>query len=281
MKKVIVVVLLVLACVVPAVSQRKVTPVKAPGTVPARNERRDSIDSKRLVHYHDESGNVVVVDTVTGKEIVDTVPQPGENGVPKMIYPLLHSVSVGLDMWDPIMRVMGNHYGMIGFSASVNLHNRYIPIFEFGFGNADYTPDDGNFTYKSSIAPYFKIGCDYNIFYNSNPDYYIYAGVRYGMSFFSYQLRNVALENDYWGISEVVNMPERDFNAQWLEICIGLKVNIYGPVSMGWSVRYHSIVSETSVRYGAPYYVPGFGTHSSSIGGSFSIYYTLNLSKNK
>lgn len=280
MKKILFLLALILT-VSAGFAQRKVTPVRNKSTVAARNERRDSINPGHLAHFHDENGNVIVVDTVTGKEIVDTVPKPGEGGIPKMIYPLLHNVSVGLDVWDPIMRIMGNHYGLVGFSASVSLHNRYIPTFEFGFGTADYTPDDGNFTYKSKLAPYFKIGCDYNIFYNSNPDYYLYAGIRYGVSFFKYQLKNVLIENEYWDITETVDMPERSFTANWIEICLGLKVKIYGPVSMGWSVRYHSIVAETAATYGKPYYVPGFGTHSSSIGGSFSIYYTLNLDKKK
>lgn len=282
MRRAVIIFSVIFCCVLASTAQRRISPVKTPGTEPVKNEARDSIlESRRLVHYHDENGNVIVVDTVTGKEVRDTVPQPGEGGIPKMIYPLLHSASVGLDIWDPVMRIAGNHYGLIGFSAQVSLHNRYIPTFEFGFGNADYTPDDGNFTYKSDLAPYFKIGCDYNIFYNSNPDYYLYAGLRYGFSFFSYELRNVRIENDYWGSIATVDMPKRDFNAHWLEFCIGLKVKIYGPVSMGWSVRYHSIMSETSLRYGPPYYVPGFGTHSSSIGGSFSIYYNFSLNKNR
>lgn len=281
MKKLLYIILLIAVCAGSASAQRKITPVKTPGTVPVKAEPKDSVNKANVVQYQDESGKTVMVDTVTGKEVVDSIGLPNGGKVPKMIYPLLHSASVAVDIWDPLMRIMGNHFGMIGFSAQVSLHNRYIPTFEFGLSNADYTPEDGNFTYKSSVAPYFKIGCDYNIFYNSNPDYYIYAGLRYGFSFFSYQLTNVTIENEYWGINEVVDMPKRDYNAQWLELCLGLKVKIYGPISMGWSVRYHSIMSQSSTRFGKPYCIPGFGTHSSSIGGSFSIYYTLDLNKKK
>ena len=31
-----------------------------------------------------------------------------------------------------LMRIFGQKYGLIGFQAQVNLHNRYLPAFEIG-----------------------------------------------------------------------------------------------------------------------------------------------------
>ncbi|MDE5844694.1 MAG: hypothetical protein K2H44_04855, partial [Muribaculaceae bacterium] len=52
--------------------RRRVNPVKNASTVTqARNEiQRDTIDKSSLVHMHDANGNIIYIDTVTGKEVV-------------------------------------------------------------------------------------------------------------------------------------------------------------------------------------------------------------------
>ena len=52
-------------------------------------------------------------------------------------------------------------------------------MFELGFGQCDDTPDDRNFTFRVPVSPYFKIGLNYNIFYNNSPDYQFNVGVRW------------------------------------------------------------------------------------------------------
>lgn len=162
-------------------AQRRVTPVKAGSkNLVGVNENKqpgDSIDRSRLVSVTDDRGNKVLVDTVTGKEVPDTVAVDGvtQGRVPKMINPLLFSASVGVDLWDPLMRIFGQSYGMVGFSAEINLHNRYIPVVEVGLGNASSTPSNQNYTYHVGLSPYFRIGANYNFLYNSNPDYQFVA----------------------------------------------------------------------------------------------------------
>jgi hypothetical protein len=43
--------------------------------------------------------------------------------------------------------------------------------------------------------------------------------------------------------------------------------------------KYHFILHETKTTNGQPWYIPGYGTRSSSLSGTFSISYTLPLSK--
>lgn len=67
--------LLFLAVSLSAVCQRRITPVTTGATMTqSRNEvKNDSIDRSSLVEMHDADGRVVLVDTVTGKEFVDSV----------------------------------------------------------------------------------------------------------------------------------------------------------------------------------------------------------------
>lgn len=266
----------------PVASQRRVSPVNNSATATQSiNENKlpgDSIDRSKLVQYRDDKGNVVLVDTVSGREIIDSTAMPV---VPPMIYPLVFDASVGVNLWDPLMRAFGQSYGLIGFSAHFNMHNRYMPAFEFGFGNANNTPADNNYTYHSPLAPYFKIGMDYNFLYNSNPDYQVYAGVRYGFSPFKWTLRDVTVNGDYWGEPDDMKFPEINTTAGYFEFLFGIKVKIYRQISMGWTFRYHRLLHYGPKTNGKPWYVPGYGSSNSSIGASLSVFYTLPLGSRK
>lgn len=261
-----------------ATAQRRITPVNpSPGTL-GNQEKKVVVDPKaNVAERRDATGKVVFVDTITGLEWVDSTTIAK---VKKMEYPLLHSVSVGLNVWDPMMRIIGQHYGLFDVWAELSLHNRYKPIIEIGLGNCNDTPDGSNFTYRSSIAPYFKIGANYNIFYNSNPDYQLNVGVRYGFSPFSYEVTNVTVDEGYWGDPAHFSLPKQNASAGYFEFVAGVKVKIAGPISLGWLVRWHSILHESKSPAGKPMYIPGYGKRGNSIGASFSVIYTFPLNNN-
>ena len=263
-------------------AQRRVNPVKsASGELQGKNENRqegDSIDFSKLAHYHDDKGNVVYVDTVAGTEVVDST-NLNTGKIPKMIQPLFYAAPVGVDVWDPLMRVFGQHYGLVEFSAELNLHNRYVPVVEFGLGATDYTPQDNNYTFKVPVTPYFRIGCNYNFIYNSNPDYMAFAGLRFGWSRFGYDIDDVRLNSDYWDETATFNVPRQICSVSYLQVLFGIRVKVLGPVSMGWNIRYKAKLHESKAAYGEPWYIPGYGSRNGAITGSFSIIYTIPLKK--
>ncbi len=228
----------------------------------------------RSIHYHDDNGRTVYVDTITGDEWIDSA---AVIPVVKMKYPLLQSASIGVDIWDPVMRIFGQKYGLIGFQAQVNLHNRYLPAFEIGLGQAKNTPAGMNFSYTSPVSVWFKIGADYNFLYNSNPDYMLTVGARYGFSPFSYSLSDITIDQGYWQETQHPQIPSQRVTAGWYEISFGLRVKLWGPISAGWRFHYHGILHQSHTRYGDPWYIPGYGASGRSITGSFSITYTLPL----
>lgn len=269
----------------PAHAQRRVTPVNTPQTAtqPINEFEGDTarINARMrasMKHYHDENGNVIYIDTVTGKEWRDTTTLQIKKREP-MKYPLLESATVGVDMWNPLMRVFGQHYGLIDFSASLSLHNRYKPVFETGLGLANNTPDDNNFTYKSPMSIYFRFGADYNFLYNSTTAYQYFAGLRYGISNFSYSIDDITIYSPYWEETARPEIPSQRSTVGWIEFAMGLKVNLWGPISAGWTFRYHSVLHESKQKYGSPWYIPGYGARGQAISGSISIYYTLPLNK--
>lgn len=261
----------------PLSAQRRVSPVKPPAGQNFNRQEGDSLSRDGVIQQTDSRGRKILVDTVSGTEVPDTAGM--FTTVPKMIYPLFHSVSVGVDIWDPVMRIFGQHYGLVEFSGELNLHNRYIPVVEIGLGQSTYTPANQNYTYRVSTVPYFRIGCNYNFLYNSNPDYLAYGGIRVGFSPFNYHLENVTVNSGYWNESQTVTFPSLHSDVVYLNLLFGIRVKIIGPVSMGWSFRFKTRLHETKNPAGNPWYIPGYGTRNSSISGSFSIYYTLPLHK--
>lgn len=272
--------------IISAGAQRRATPVNTPATTTqSRNELRGDtarINAERRaasVSYVDDKGMVVWVDTITGDKWVDSLART--SGIPKMQYPLLHSVSVSVDIWDAAMRLFGQDYGVTGFAAELNLHNRYIPAFEAGLGTASHKPSGGGYDYHSPMAPFFRIGASYNFLYNSNPSYQLLAGLRYGFSSFRWDVSNVTVDSPYWDETATFDIPRQSSTAGWLEICFGLRVKLWGPISAGWMLKYHSMMHCTTTPYGKPWYVPGYGSRNGALTGAFYITYTLPFRSRK
>lgn len=270
---------IVMACMLTMNAQRRVTPVDNPATATQHvNENKangDTIDRSRLVEMTDAKGNQILVDTITGKEFVDSTVV--EKTVPKMIYPLLHSASVSFDLFTPAMRAFGTKYGLGEIAAEVNLHNRYIPVIEFGLGKADNTPEDNNYTYRSPVAPFFRIGMNYNFLYQSNPDYLIMAGVRYGFTPFKFEVTDITQQPGYWDEPLTYSIPSQSVTAGYFQILLALRVRIIDNFSLGWSVRYQTLLHDTDTPHGNAWYIPGFGPRDRSINATFSLSYTVPL----
>jgi len=265
----------------PRKQRRHTTPITtAATTTQAINETRDDtsrINAQRRLrstHYHRDDGAIVYVDTITGEQWIDSTTIIN---LPKMKYPLLVEASVSVDIWDPIMRLFGQKYGLIGFRADANLHNRYFPTFELGLGHADNTPPTGNFTYSSPMSVYFKIGADYNFLYNSNPDYKWLAGIRYGFAPFTWSVNDIRTVPGYWGTVESFSIPSQNATTGWLELCLGLRIKLWKNLSAGWMLKMHTILHESKSQHGQPWYIPGYGSRSGVITGSFTFTYSLPI----
>lgn len=273
------VILMALSITLPAQSQRKITPVKprpTTGQTTPQGPEKETDPKANLAEQRDAQGNIIFVDTITGTEWVDTTAVKTSK---KMQYPLYESLTMGLNIWDPVMRIFGQRYGGADVWAELSLHNRYKPVIEFGLGACNDTPDGQNYTFKTKLAPYFRIGMNYNMFYNNNPAYQLVVGVRYGFTAFSYSIENISIDSDYWGEHEMISIPSQSTTAGFFEFVAGVRVMIAKPISLGWNVKYHALLHEGKAPYGKPMYIPGFGKRGGSFSASFSISYTLPLNK--
>lgn len=276
LRNILSVIALVMLFAFSAQAQRRINPVTPPPpTQGTKKEVKEEFDKSRLTETKDSQGNVVLVDTVTGTEYIDSTALVAPVG---NIYPLMHAVTVGVDIWDPVMKIIGTEYGGISFWGELSLHNRFKPVFEFGLSSADIHPDGMNYTFKSPMAPFFKLGMNYNIFYNSNPAYQLLFGLRYAFTPYKWRIENAQPNNTYWQ-TEPFSIPQQNATTGYLELIASIKVQIFKNISMGWQVKYHSVLHQSKNKYGEPMYIPGFGKRGTPIAGGFSIMYTLPLNK--
>ncbi len=267
MRSILIAILFVFISTLQLTAQRRVTPV-----TPQQPTHRVETDEKGRVHRIPNS--FVLGDSLK----TDSLPKDTLKG--KMIYPLLHNITVGVNIWDPLMRAFGQSYGGADVSVELSMWNRIFPTLEIGIGMANSTPEDANFTYKSKAALYGKIGASYNFLYNKTPDYQLLGGFRFGFSSFSYDITDIKLNSGYWDQTAGFDILNQKSHASWAEILLGIKVKVYKNISMGWSFRYRIMMSYKKNINSDPWYIPGMGSRTASSSGTFSIFYTIPF-KNK
>lgn len=196
-------------------------------------------------------------------------------------YPMLTQASFGLSFGDALLMAFGQKYGNFGVSATLNMWNRIQPEVELGVGFANNTPEDMNFTYKGKLAPYFKLGANYNFTFKSEPKYQVYAGVRLGFSAFKYDVTNVTYTDHYWNESQAFELKGQSSHALWGELLAGLRVQVWENLSFGWQARYRGIFAEKKNPQAKPWFIPGYGDRDKSFAFTMSVYYTIPLSLDK
>lgn len=197
-------------------------------------------------------------------------------------YPRLTELSLGLNFGDAILMAFGQKYWSFDVSATLNMWNRFQPVFIVGMGRAKDTPDDMNFTYTGKLSPFFKIGANYNFLFKNDPKYQLYTGMRLAFSTFKYDITDVIINNPYWGeYDNDYQLKGVSSNALWGEFLAGLKVNIFSNWSLGWEVKFHGIFNYKKNDNSKPWYIPGYGTRNGKWAFGLSLYYTIPLNRSR
>lgn len=184
--------------------------------------------------------------------------------------PWMRGFQVSVDLVGPIQKAVGS-YGQYEAALRMNLKDKYFPIVEVGYGTADETDDVTEIHYKTS-APYGRIGLDFNILKNKHDIYRLYGGLRYAVTYFKYDVEHADLQDPVWGGPAPYQMHDVKANYHWAEAVVGIDAKIYGPLHMGWSLRYKRRILHDEGEAGNVWYVPGFGKQGDTrLGGTFNI----------
>ncbi len=162
-------------------------------------------------------------------------------------------------------------YGQFEGALRLNLLDRYFPIVEVGVGTADKSDEVSHIVYKTT-APYFRIGCDYNLAKDKHDIYRIFGGVRGAMTSFKVDVL-------FDGLTDPFAVGDTRFGAEgvkctylWAEAVVGVDAKLWGPIHLGWLARYRKRLSMSDVEMDNVWYVPGFGESGNSrIGVTFNL----------
>lgn len=203
----------------------------------------------------------------------------------KYRYRLFNGLNISTDLLDPLLRAFTYDHASYEVQLMADFHHRFFPIAAFGMGSADETSDNGleygtgakqEFRFKSSLAPYGKIGFAYNFDYNSTrpADQYM-VFFRYGLARSKADITNLYYADELWGSLGPIALTDQRYTTHWLEVGGMLKVQIAGPLALGWDLYLKLKLAQSGTQYGKPYFVPGYGPDKANIGFSFRLFYDI------
>ena len=162
-------------------------------------------------------------------------------------------------------------YGQWEAALRLNLHDQWYPVFELGYGKAERLNDEVTEISYTTEAPYFRAGIDFNLLRKKHLGNSLFAGIRYAYTSYKVDVWHPDFKDPIWGWNTSYDVREVPCSQHWLEFVVGLDAKVFGPLHLGWSVRYRQRLSHDDGIIGRTWYVPGFGTSdNSNIGGTFN-----------
>ena len=161
-------------------------------------------------------------------------------------------------------QILFTDHGQWEVGARINLKDRFFPAVEAGWGKADHTDEYNNKLTYQAKAPYFRVGCDFNILKNKHDKYRALVGVRYGFCSFNYDRCIAHTEKKGEGEEQEVVVTYIQYNDlhatyHYVDLLIGMQAKIWGPLILGWDVRYRRLLASKQAEEAEPWYIPGFG----------------------
>ena len=190
-------------------------------------------------------------------------------------YVRMHGIRVGLDLTRPAQHLWhtGDRYGT-ELSFDIELIPNFFPVLETGWEKLKIDQDYVNYDASGS---YTRIGFDYNFLSadHKNDKDIIFVGLRYGFDFANQNITSYRVEN-YWGDTSS-RFPRQTYNAQWFEVLLGIKGEIFNNIFLGWSIRGKLILSQKDFEMPPVFFNPGYGNAENKFNFDFtySVFYTL------
>ncbi|MBR7171692.1 MAG: hypothetical protein IKD19_05750, partial [Prevotella sp.] len=170
--------------------------------------------------------------------------------------PLLKGMQISVDIAGPIIMQLSD-YGEYEAALRLNLKNKYFPIFELGYGMAEHLNDEVTGISYETSAPYFRIGCDLNLLKNKNSENHFYGGIRYAFTTYKVDMSRNEMQDPVWGNMASFNIEGESCNQHWIEVVFGIDSKIWGPLHLGWNVRYKRRIAHKDSSAGNTWYIPG------------------------
>ncbi len=191
---------------------------------------------------------------------------------------LKYGLRVGGDISKLVRSFVEEGYSGFEITADFRLKKRLYVAGELGTEEKNTDNEYLSITTKGS---YIKGGIDLNLYENwLDMDNMIYFGFRIGASSFSHELNNFLVynTNQYWGEQFAVEEKQefKSLTAFWGEVQLGIKVEMFNNLYMGFNAQLKMLASETAPDNFENIYIPGFHKTFDSSGIGVGLAYTLS-----
>lgn len=187
---------------------------------------------------------------------------------------LFRGVAISGDLVGLGQMIMSD-YGQYEAALRLNLRDKYFPVIEVGLGKADAEDDITKIKYTTS-APYGRIGVDFNMMKNKHGIYRTYAGFRYAFTSYKFDVTAPPIDDPVWGDEAEYGARDVKGSYHWVEAVFGVDAKIWGPVRLGWSLRYKRRLIHDDGDIGNTWFVPGYGKQGGSrLGGTFNVIFEI------
>lgn len=193
-----------------------------------------------------------------------------------------YGLRVGIDLSKPLRTMLDEDYEGLELVGDFRLSQKLYLAAELGTEEKTTREDNFDFTTRGN---YIKAGVEWNTYENwYGMHNIINLGLRGGFSTFSQTLNAYRIYNtdQYWnenteGFPGTENLGEYDgLTAQWAEVVVGLKVELFTNLYLGASVRLHYLINDTESDVFPNLYIPGFNKVTD--GSQFGVGYNYTLS---
>jgi hypothetical protein len=122
------------------------------------------------------------------------------------------------------------------------------------YGNSKVEEFEPSYSYTNKGA-YFRIGPEINFMYVPGKPHLVFGGLRYASSTLDDQLTYDT--EDAFGTTQITSSND-NAKAQWAEMVVGTKINLWKELFIGFTIRYKFL---KSVNAGDlyPHWIPGYG----------------------
>ena len=176
--------------------------------------------------------------------------------------PLFRGFAVSFDLVGAAMMQLSD-YGSYEGAFRVNIHDEWFPIVEIGYGKANHEMDEVTGISYRTQAPYFRIGVDKNLLKDKHGPYRLYAGLRYAFTSYKVDLDCRPFTDPVWQWDTSFGVKDESCSYHWLEAVLGVDAKIFGPLHLGWSVRYKRHIAHNDGVIGR--------TDDNRLGGTFNV----------
>ncbi|MDD2560137.1 MAG: DUF6048 family protein [Bacteroidales bacterium] len=196
--------------------------------------------------------SLLIFSTLSLTALAQTKPKAAKDSV------LYHGTQLGISLAEPLKSFFSPTWGS-SVQLDVNLLNRFFPLIELGYAQAKLTNQDQSSRFDTK-GLYFRAGINLPLATEGpNAENQFFVGARFGFSSFDYSISGGSFEETYWNDSYMRDFPDEHARATWGELLAGLRIQLWGPISLGWSGRMKTSFKIWNGAHSVPAYIPGYG----------------------